>query len=97
MPRIRTQAGNITAAARRRYGNERGAFPIADRRSAQAALNLRGHARSRTERLDVIHRAARFLPRKAEDALRRDLAAGEITRHDLQRYPALARRISGKR
>lgn len=76
--RIRTRAGNITAVARRRYGNARGAYPIADRRSAQAALNLRGHAVSQAERLDVIRRAARFLPRKAQEALARDREAGKI-------------------
>ena len=64
----RTRAGTVTAYARRRHGGTAGRFPIFDTRSANAALRLRGHARSAAERRSVINRAVRFAPAAAKRA-----------------------------
>jgi len=66
--RKRTAKGNVTAEARRRYGDKEGRFPIFDRRSAEAALRLRGHARSEAERQRIIRRAERYAPEAARRA-----------------------------
>lgn len=76
--RKRTAKGNVTAKAYAQYGNKRGAFPVFDRRSAQAALNLRGHSISKAERASVIQRAGKYLPAKAKAALAKDKAAGKV-------------------
>jgi hypothetical protein len=64
----RTSSGNVTAAARKRYGGKAGRFPIFDQRSARSALRLRGHARTAAERRSVINRAARYTPAAAKRA-----------------------------
>lgn len=56
----RTKAGTVTAKAREEHGNARGAFPIFDKQSADAALKLRGHAKTEEERKDVVRRAAKY-------------------------------------
>jgi hypothetical protein len=68
----RTRKGNVTAEARRRYGDDEGRFPIFDRRSAESALRLRGHARSEAERQSIIRRAARYAPEAARRAREAD-------------------------
>ena len=40
----RTDAGNVTSEARKRYGDSQGRFPIFDQRSAMSAIKLRGHS-----------------------------------------------------
>lgn len=70
--RKRTGKGNVTAAARKRYGNKRGAFPIFDTKSARSALRLRGHAKTKAERDSIIRRASRYLPGAARAARQRD-------------------------
>lgn len=74
----RTRKGNVTAKARKRFGNRRGKFPIFDTRSARSALRLRGHARTKAERRSIIRRAARFLPNEARRARERDRKLGKI-------------------
>lgn len=72
--RKRTAKGNVTAAARKAYGQRDGSFPIFDRKSASSALKLRGHADSARERSSIISRAAKFAPdaaRRARTADRR--------------------------
>lgn len=76
--RKRTGRGNITAAARRRYGNKRGAFPIFDTRSARSALALRGREHTKAERRSIINRAAKYLPGAAKTARARDRKTGKI-------------------
>ena len=60
--RKRTPSGSVTAEARRLYSNKQGRFPIFDRKSARSALRLRGRAKTKQERLNVINRAAKYLP-----------------------------------
>ena len=70
----RTRKGNVTAKARKRYGNKKGKFPIFDKKSARSAIRLRGHAKSAAQRRSIINRAAKYAPsaaRKARAADRR--------------------------
>ena len=76
--RKRTAKGNVPAAARRRYGNKRGAFPIVDRKSALAALRLRGRAKTKRERESILRRAAKYAPEEAKRAREADKRAGKI-------------------
>ena len=64
----RTKAGNVTATAREAHGDKAGRFPIFDRKSALAAIKLRGHANSAAERASIIRRAAKFAPEAAARA-----------------------------
>lgn len=68
----RTRKGNVTASARKRYGNKRGKFPIFDAKSARSAIRLRGHAKSAGERAGIIRRAAKFAPASAKKARAKD-------------------------
>jgi hypothetical protein len=68
----RTRKGNVTASARKRYGNKRGKFPIFDAKSARSAIRLRGHAKSASERASIIRRAAKFAPTAAKKARAKD-------------------------
>lgn len=68
----RTPSGNVKSSAYKKYGNQRGAFPIFDKRSALAALKLRGHAKSAEERASIVRRAARFAPEAAHQAAMAD-------------------------
>ena len=47
-------------------------FPIFNRRSALAALKLRGHADNEKQRLAIIARAAQFAPKEARAARSED-------------------------
>lgn len=69
----RTKKGNVTAAERKKSATlSKGRFPIFDKRSALAALKLRGHAKSSAERSKIISRAARFAPEAAKTAREAD-------------------------
>jgi hypothetical protein len=72
MARNRTKRGNVTAAARKRYGTKGGRFPIFDAKSARSAIRLRGHAKSARERRNIINRAAKYAPGAAKKARQRD-------------------------
>jgi hypothetical protein len=76
MPKKRTQSGNIKKKARKKHAtfkeNGRGKFPIFDRRSAKAALRLRGHADSPSQRKSIIQRAKKYAPKAPEQAKKRD-------------------------
>lgn len=74
----RTRKGNVTAKARKRFGNRRGKFPIFDARSANSALRLRGHAKTKAERRSIIRRAARYAPAAARRAREADRKSGKI-------------------
>ena len=68
----RTKAGNVTADARKAHGTSEGKFPIFDKRSALAALRLRGHGTSAATRASIIRRAAKYAPEAAARAREAD-------------------------
>lgn len=75
----RTAKGNVTVVAREESATlSGGRFPIFDRKSALAALRLRGRARDKEERRRIINRAARYAPVQARAARKADQAAGKI-------------------
>lgn len=49
-----------------------GRFPIKNKAQAKSALKLRGHAKNNKERNKIINRAAKFLPKEAEKARKKD-------------------------
>jgi len=75
---LRTPSGGPSEAAREEYGNKRGAFPIFDRQSAESALRLRGKARSKAERRNIIVRARKYMPDMAKAAWELDTKNGDI-------------------
>ena len=75
---LRTPSGGPSEAAREEYGNKRGAFPIFDRQSAESALRLRGKAKSKAERKNIIVRARKYMPEMAKAAWEMDSKAGVI-------------------
>ena len=69
----RTKKGNVTAKQREKSATlSGGRFPIFDKRSALAALRLRGHAHSEAERAAIIRRAAKYAPEAAAEARKAD-------------------------
>jgi hypothetical protein len=76
---FRTAKGNVTAKGRADHGEKDGSFPIASKRSAEAALKLRGHASSPQERSSIISRAAKYAPEAAKAARKADKAAGKLS------------------
>lgn len=72
VPTNRTKKGNVTAEARDKHGDKEGRFPIFDKKSALAALKLRGHAKSADERASIINRAAKYAPEAARQAREAD-------------------------
>ena len=68
----RTAKGNITQAAREKYATVgKDKFPIFDKKSAEAALDLRGHA-PKADRAKIINKAAKYAPKAAEKAREAD-------------------------
>jgi hypothetical protein len=68
----RTAKGNITQSAREKYatvGKE--GFPIFDKKSAEAAIDLRGHA-PEADRAKIINKAAKYAPKAAKKAREAD-------------------------
>jgi hypothetical protein len=74
----RTSKGNVKEAARTKYGDKEGRFPIFDKKSATSALRLRGHAKSKAERASIIRRAAKYAPEAARRAREADKKAGKL-------------------
>jgi hypothetical protein len=75
----RTAKGNVTAETREERATlSGGRFPIFDRKSALAALRLRGRARTKEERRAIINKAARYAPVQARAAREADEKAGKI-------------------
>lgn len=73
----RTRKGNVKAESRKDNATlSGGRFPIADKRSALAALKLRGHAHTPEERSRIIARAAKFAPEAATRAREEDRKNG---------------------
>lgn len=70
---MRTRSGGVSAAARRKHGVGKGKkFPVFDRKSAMSAIRLRGHAKSKKARSNIINRAARYAPGAAAKARKVD-------------------------
>ena len=68
----RTPKGNITQAAREKYATVgKDKFPIFDKKSAEAAIDLRGHA-SEADRAKIINKAAKYAPKAAKKAREAD-------------------------
>ena len=68
----RTSKGNITQSAREKYATVgKDGFPIFDKESAEAAIDLRGHA-SESERAKIINKAAKYAPEAAKKAREAD-------------------------
>tara|TARA_R110000824_G_scaffold63682_2_gene167211 strand:- start:342 stop:635 length:294 start_codon:yes stop_codon:yes gene_type:complete len=68
----RTAKGNIPQKTRKKYatvGDD--GFPICDKKSAIAAINLRGHA-SEADRKKIIDKAAKYAPEEAAAAREED-------------------------
>ena len=66
---MRTKKGNVTAKARSQAGMAKtGKFPIFDKKSALAALRLRGHGTTPSQRSSIITRAAKYAPAAAQKA-----------------------------
>jgi hypothetical protein len=65
----RTPSGAVQAESREKHASLSGErFPVADRRSALAALRLRGHTKNPKERKRVIAAAVRYAPAAAKAA-----------------------------
>jgi hypothetical protein len=75
----RTPSGAPSAEARdKKAVLSGGRFPIGDRKSALAALKLRGRAKSKDERRKIINAAARWAPAEAKAARQADEKDGSI-------------------
>lgn len=76
--KMRTRSGKPSATARKKSGEKSGAhkgsFPIFDKKSADDALRLRGHAGppGSKRRQSVISRARKYDPKKAAAAAEAD-------------------------
>ena len=64
----RTAKGNITQDTREKYATVgKDGFPIFDKKSAEAAIDLRGHA-SEADQKKIINKAAKYAPAAAKKA-----------------------------
>jgi hypothetical protein len=69
----RTAKGNVTQDARDDHATlSDGRFPIFDKKSALAALKLRGHGTTAAERTKIIDKAAKYAPEAAKKAREED-------------------------
>tara|TARA_Y100000593_G_C4305526_1_gene335529 strand:+ start:2144 stop:2725 length:582 start_codon:yes stop_codon:yes gene_type:complete len=78
----RTAKGNITQDTREKYatvGDDK--FPIFDKKSAEAAIDLRGHA-PEADRKKIINKAAKYAPEAAKKAREADMNEAVITEED---------------
>jgi len=68
----RTAKGNITQATRKKHATVgKDKFPIFDKKSAEAAIDLRGHA-PKADRAKIINKAAKYAPAAAKKAREAD-------------------------
>lgn len=68
----RTPSGDVSQAAREKYGNSQGAFPVFDKQSAEAAIQLRGHAPAPNE---VLNKVNRWATTNGDQAIKDQVAA----------------------
>lgn len=78
----RTAKGNVTQAARNKHGDKSGAFPVFDQQSAEAAINLRGHADDPSKILDKV---ARYANKVDNAALKHKVSEARKTDRDTKR------------
>ena len=68
----RTAKGNITQDTREKHATVgKDKFPIFDKKSAEAAIDLRGHAPAK-DRAKIINKAAKYAPAAAKKAREAD-------------------------
>ena len=68
----RTDKGNVTQSAREEHATVgKDKFPIFDKKSAEAAIDLRGHA-PEADRAKIINKAAKYAPEAAKKARSKD-------------------------
>ena len=68
----RTAKGNITQDTREEHATVgKDKFPIFDKKSAEAAIDLRGHAPT-ADRAKIINKAAKYAPEAAKKAREAD-------------------------
>ena len=68
----RTAKGNITQDTREKHATVgKDKFPIFDKKSAEAAIDLRGHA-PKADRAKIINKAAKYAPEAAKKAREAD-------------------------
>jgi len=68
----RTAKGNITQPTREKHATVgKDKFPIFDKKSAEAAIDLRGHA-PEADRAKIINKAAKYAPAAAKKAREAD-------------------------
>lgn len=72
MSKGRTKSGHPTAQERKKSGRKDGSFPIWDKESADSAIKLRGHEHDAKKRQAIINRAAKYDPKAAEKARKKD-------------------------
>ncbi len=64
----RTEKGNVTQKAREKYATVgKDKFPIFDKKSAEAAIDLRGHTSKKNQK-KIINKAAKYAPEAAKKA-----------------------------
>lgn len=72
----RTPSGEPSADARDKHAVlSDGRFPVFDKKSALAALKLRGRGTTRAERKKIVDAAAKYAPAEAKAARQADLNA----------------------
>jgi len=72
MEKKRTAKGNITQDTREKHATVgKDKFPIFDKKSAEAAIDLRGHAPAK-DRAKIINKAAKYAPAAAKKAREAD-------------------------
>jgi|TARA_R110002074_G_C12076058_1_gene622348 hypothetical protein len=72
----RTTKGNVTQDARDDHATlSDDRFPIFDKKSAIAAIKLRGHGTTDAERKKIINKAAKYAPEAAKKARETDKAS----------------------
>lgn len=81
--KMRTSSGHVKAKARKQYGMKsktakKGSFPIFDKKSADSALRLRGHAHTKKDRKNIINRARKYDAKKASEAYKKDKEEGKV-------------------
>ena len=92
----RTAKGNITQAAREKYatvGDDK--FPIFDKKSAESAIDLRGHA-PKADRAKIINKAAKYAPKAAKKAQEEDKEKNESRKISKSRLLDLIREEAAK-
>lgn len=77
--RNRTPSGAPSAAARNKYGDGHGAFPVFDHESAMSAIKLRGHS---DDPAKILNKVSRYANAHSDAAAKKAVAeARKVDRH----------------